>query len=243
LVDDEVAFLGGINIGDENLSDGKRASWADLALEIRGPQSLSLGYTIRHEPYAAVLSSLRIHLCGLGGGRRLRRRYLNAFACAQHSIHIAHGYFLPDRTVVRALTKAARRGVQVHLLVAGQSDVPFALAASRSLYRKLLAEGVNIHEWRDSVLHAKVATVDGCRLLVGSFNLDPFSLANLESLVEVADPRLVSQGEAWIEARFSKAHPVTEVETGTLLHRWIEEPIGRLIARVAESIGRVLARP
>ena len=73
------------------------------------------------------------------------------------------------------------------LLLAGRSDVPFARAATRSLYCRLLAAGVHIHEWSDSVLHAKVATVDGLSLLVGSFNLDPFSLSNLEVLVEVVD--------------------------------------------------------
>ena len=189
LVDDEVAFLGGINIGDENVGEGVRLGWADLALEIRGPQCARLGQMIRREPQTSVDSSLRIYLSGLGGGWRLRRRYLKAFASARQRIHVAHGYFLPDRGVVRAITAAARRGVQVRLLLAGRSDVPFARAATRSLYRRLLAAGVHIHEWSGSVLHAKVATVDGRRLLVGSFNLDPFSLANLEALVEVADTR------------------------------------------------------
>jgi cardiolipin synthase A/B len=80
LVDDEVAFLGGINIGDENLGDGDRLGWADLALEIRGPQCVRLGRMIRREADLPVDSSLRIFLCGLGGGWRLRRRYLKAFA-------------------------------------------------------------------------------------------------------------------------------------------------------------------
>jgi cardiolipin synthase len=193
LVDDEVASLGGINIGDENVGQGERLGWADLALEIRGPQCVRLGQMIRREPHRQVESSLRIFLCGLGGGWRLRRRYLKAFASARQRIHIAHGYFLPDRGVMRGITNAARRGVQVRLLLAGRSDVPFALAAARSLYRRLLAAGVAIHEWSDSVLHAKVATIDGRRLLVGSFNLDPLSLANLEALVEVDDSRVVDQ--------------------------------------------------
>ena len=198
LVDDRVAFIGGINIGDENVGEGLRLGWADLALEIRGTHSARLGEMIRHEPERLVDSSLRIYLCGLGRGWRLRRLYLKAFASARQRIHLAHGYFLPDRGVVRAITAAARRGVQVRLLFAGRSDIPFIRAATRSLYRQLLAAGATIHEWNDSVLHAKVATIDGCYLLVGSFNLDPFSLSNLEVLVEVADTEVVSQGEAWI---------------------------------------------
>jgi cardiolipin synthase A/B len=241
LVDDEVAFLGGINIGDENMRAGLRPGWADLALEIRGPQCSRLGAMIRREPRPSVPSALRIHLSGLGGGFRLRRRYLKAFAGARHRIDVAHGYFLPDPGVVRAITAAARRGVQVRLLLAGRSDVPFARAATRSLHRRLLAAGVQIHEWSDTVLHAKVATVDGRRLLIGSFNLDPFSLANLEALVEVDDLPVVEQGEAWIEDHFARSRTMTSVEASSWLQRWMLDPLGRIVARLADAIGRVLA--
>jgi cardiolipin synthase len=241
LVDDEVAFLGGINIGDENVGEGERLGWADLALEIRGPQCLRLRQLIRREPFRPVDSSLRIFLCGLGGGWRLRRRYLRAFASASRRIHVAHGYFLPDRGVVRAITAAARRGVRVRLLLAGQSDIPLARAATRSLYRRLLAAGVRIHEWSDSMLHAKVATVDGRRLLVGSFNLDPFSLANLEALVEVDDTRVIEQAEAWIQNRFATSRPMTSVEASSWARRWLLDPFGRLVARLVEAVSRVIA--
>jgi cardiolipin synthase len=239
LVDDEVAFLGGINIGDENLGEGERLGWADLAVEIRGPQCTRRGRMIRHEPNGPVDSSLRIFLCGLAGGWRLRRRYLKAFASARQRIHVAHGYFLPDRGVVRAITAAARRGVEVRLLLAGRSDVPFARAVSRSLYRRLLAAAVRIHEWSDSALHTKVATVDGRRLLVGSFNLDPFSLANLEVLVEVDDTEVIEQGEAWIQNRFAISRSITLVEANSRPRRWLLDPLGRLAARMADALGRV----
>jgi len=241
LIDDEVAFVGGINIGDENVGDGDRLGWADLALEIRGPQCARLGLMIRREPQRPIDSSLRIFLCSLGGGWRLRRRYLEAFAFARHRIHVAHGYFMPDHGVVRAITAAAKRGVRVRLLVAGRSDIPFARAATRSLYRRLLAAGVSIHEWSGSVLHAKVATVDGCRLLVGSFNLDPLSLANLEALVEVTDPQIVEQAEAWIEDHNTRSRAMTFVEASSWLQRWLLDPIGRLVVRVVDALSRLIA--
>jgi cardiolipin synthase A/B len=241
LVDDEVAFVGGINIGDENVGQGPRLGWADLALEIRGPQCTRLGQMIRREPQRSTDSSLRIYLCGRGGGWRMRRRYLKAFASARQRIHVAHGYFLPDAGVVRAIIAAARRGVQVRLLLAGRSDVPFARAATRSLYRRLLAAGVHIHEWSGSVLHAKVATIDGRRLLVGSFNLDPFSLANLEALVEVDDTPVVEQGEAWIQDHFARSRSMTSVEASSWGQRWLLDPLGRLVARLADAVSRVIA--
>ena len=241
LVDDEVAFLGGINIGDENVSDGARPGWADLALEIRGPQAAYLGRVIRREPRRPIQSSLCIYLSGLGGGWRLRRRYLKAFASARESIQVAHGYFVPDLGVVRAIAAAARRGVRVRLLLAGRSDVPLVRAATRSFYRRLLPAGVTIHEWSRSVLHAKVATVDGRRLLVGSFNLDPFSRVNLESLVEVTDRQLVQRGEAWISDHFTHSRAITSVEASSRLRRWLLEPFGLLIARLAEALSRQIA--
>jgi cardiolipin synthase len=241
LVDEEVAFVGGINIGDENVGEGVRLGWADLALEIRGPQCALLGRMIRREPHRPVDGSLRIYLCGLGGGWRLRRRYLRAFARARQRIDVAHGYFVPDRSVVRSITAAARRGVQVHLLLAGRSDVPFAQAATRSLYRRLLAAGVHIHEWSDSVLHAKVATVDGRCLLVGSFNLDSFSLANLEALVEVHDPQVIEQGDAWIQDHFARSRSMTAVEASSRLRRWLHDPLGGLVVRLADAFSRVIA--
>jgi cardiolipin synthase A/B len=241
VVDNEVAFLGGINIGDENVGDALRVGWADLALEIRGPQCAQLGRMIRREPDRWVDSSLRVYLCGLGGGWRLRRRYLKAFAGARQRIHVAHGYFLPDGGIVRSITAAARRGVVVRLLLAGRSDVPLARAATRSLYRRLLTAGVSIHEWSGSILHAKVATVDGRRLLVGSFNLDPFSLANLETLVEVTNAQVVRKGEAWIEDHFARSRSITSVEASSRLHAWLLDPLGRLVARLADATSSLIA--
>ena len=104
----------------------------------------------------------------------------------------------------------------------------------------MLAAGVVIHEWSDSILHAKVATVDGRRLLVGSFNLDPFSLANLEALVEVGDPRVVEQGEAWIQDHFMRSRQMTSVDASSWLRRWLLDPIGRIVARLADAISRVV---
>ena len=241
IVDDEIAFLGGLNIGDENLPRGARPGWADLALEIRGPPCARLGAMIRRQPLGPADPSLHIHLCGLGGGWRLRRRYIQAFSSANTSIHIAHGYFLPDRGVVRAITSAAQRGVQVRVLLAGRSDIPFARAAARSLHGRLLAAGVVIHEWDESILHAKVATVDGRRLLLGSFNLDPFSLANLEALVEIDDDDVVRQAEAWIQDHVRRSRVITPSEATSRLRRWLLDPMGRLVAASADAISRVVS--
>ena len=83
--------------------------------------------------------------------------------------------------------------------------------------------------------------MDGRRLLVGSFNLDPFSLANLEALVDVEETPVVEQAEAWIADRFARSRPVTSVEAGLRVQRWLLDPLGRIVARLAEAIGRTIA--
>jgi len=243
LVDGKVAFVGGINIGDE-YADGERPAWADLALEVRGPAALRLhdwlrGIRHRHGPSSQV----RIYVSGWGGGRKLLKRYLRAFRAASNHLLLAHAYFLPSRRVVRSLIAAARRGVRVTLLLAGRTDVPLARVATMRLYQKFLRAGVELYEWNHSVLHAKAAAVDEQVLLVGSFNLDPLSLANLEALVEIHDPTTVLAGKQWIQAKIARSVRVDpNLFARPRLKRWITDVIGLWAARLAEWAGRVLAR-
>jgi cardiolipin synthase A/B len=241
LVDDEVAFLGGINIGDEYADAEARPGWADLALQIHGPAAERLGHRLRREPIAPWSDGVRIYLSSESGGRKLRKRYLKAFAMAQRLILVAHAYFLPDAGVIRGLSRAAKRGVTVKLLLAGSSDVPFVHAATISLHRRLLTAGVHIYEWTSSVLHAKATTIDSRRFLVGSFNLDPLSLSNLETLVEVEDPEVALRADGWIESHLASARSITLADCSTSWwHRWFGDRLGLAAARAAQIFGRLL---
>ncbi|MCY1081688.1 phospholipase D-like domain-containing protein [Archangium lansingense] len=237
LVDDSVAFLGGINIGDHYAAEEGRPGWADLALELRGDICAQLGARLNAGASALTAGPVRILLSGFGGGWRLRARYLAALKQARREVVLAHAYFLPDRGFVRALTRAARRGVEVHLLLAGRSDVPFARAATMRLYRTLLRGGVRIHEWTATTLHAKAAVVDGQRLLVGSFNLDPLSLVNLETLVEVEDAEVAGQATRWVRRHLGGAKPVVLEDCARSgLQRWLLDVVGLAVARFAERV-------
>ncbi len=242
LVDDEVAFLGGINIADEYADDEKRPGWADLALQIRGPAAVRLGKRLRREKIGDWAGGVHIYLSSESGGRKLRKRYLKAFAVAQRVIMVAHAYFLPDAGVIRALRRAAQRGVVVKLLLAGRTDVPLVRAATTSLYRRLIGGGVQIYEWSSSVLHAKAATIDHQRFLVGSFNLDPLSLSNLETLVEVEDAEVVPKAEAWIESHMAGSRAITLADcASTWWRRALVEWLGLIAARAAQVLGRLLS--
>ncbi len=249
-VDGEVAVLGGINVADEygvagpGLAPDLAATspaWLDLAVEVRGPAAAWLEARLRGERTPRPRDPVQIHLSGIGGGRRLRRLYLRAVGGARREILAAHSYFLPDRRFMRSLTAAARRGVGVTLLLAGRSDVPLSRIGTVRLYRKLLAGGVRIREWTSSVHHAKLAVVDGHRLLLGSFNLDPYSLANLESLVEIDDRATAEAARLWFEERAARAREVVpeEVARGWIFERLVE-PLGALVEGFARLVARFL---
>ena len=241
VVDDEVAYIGGINIGDEYQTTVERVGWADLALEIRGPAALRLGRRIRKEPLGPESGAVRIQLSGWGGAWRLRSRYARALREARVQILLAHGYFLPDRKLVRTIVQAAQRGVEVRLLLPGRSDVPFARAAMTRLYAQLLSAGVLIYEWTNSVLHAKAAVIDGRETLIGSFNLDPFSLRNFETLVDVEDADIASDTSGWIFQRIGESRAITLAEHRTKgIRTWFLAMMGLIGVRLARLFGRLM---
>lgn len=120
--------------------------------------------------------------------RTIERSYIAALRKAQSRIDLASPYFYPGSGFRTALRQAARRGVQVRLLLQGKLDYRFAGLAARTLYDELLAAGVKIFEYTPAFLHAKVALTDNEWATVGSSNIDPLSLLlNLEANVVVRD--------------------------------------------------------
>jgi cardiolipin synthase len=241
LVDDEVAILGGINIGDEYSGSASEPGWADVALEIHGPACARLGKKLRREKQAAGDANAPVHIfLSGGGGRRLEKRYHRAFRASAKQLLVAHAYFLPSPSLLTAMFRAARRGARVQLLLAGRSDVPFARAATRTLYRSLIKAGIEVYEWTESVLHAKIAVVDDQRLLVGSFNLDPFSRSNLETLVEVDDAQAAAAGGAWVREHLARARRVTAADCETTIQRFVIDGMGLFAAWLAQALGRLM---
>jgi cardiolipin synthase A/B len=111
---------------------------------------------------------------------RIEKAYLKAIGEARQEIIIANAYFLPGGKLRRALLNAAKRGVKIQLLLQGRYEYFMQYHAARPVYEVLLNEGIEIHEYAVSFLHAKVAVVDAdaprAWATVGSSNLDPLSL-------------------------------------------------------------------
>lgn len=206
VVDDEVGFTGGINIANQWLpasQDG--GQWRDYMARLEGPAVRDLHALFRTTwrlqdgaplVHAASPASGPVgeHLVAVLGENYARRRreivdaYLYNIYRAKQRVWITNSYFIPDRVVVQALKRAARRGVDVRVLVPGESDVLIAQHASRAMWGGLMRSGVRIFEWFGSVLHGKTAVIDGDWATIGSFNLDAQSLrSNLEVNLAVRD--------------------------------------------------------
>ena len=215
VVDGDVAFVGGINYSADHLADFGPEAKQDYAVEIRGPlvadiqrfchTALAQGQRYqRQRSWWRWRRQLRTHPDELppvgtaaamlvvrdNGEHRsdIERHYRIALRAARHRVIIANAYFFPGYRFMKELRKAARRGVDVRLILQGQPDMPIVKTAAAMLYHQLLGAGVRVYEYCDRPLHGKVALMDDEWATVGSSNLDPLSLAlNLEANVIIRD--------------------------------------------------------
>ena len=210
VVDGTVAFLGGINFSADHLADFGPEAKQDYSVEVQGPAVADIHHF-------ALLQSGRPARAKYWWQRRRQRRqelaftdhdgqvrlvyrdnrehrtdieevYLQVLRSAQRRVVIANAYFFPGYRLLREIRNAARRGVEVRLILQGQPDMLVAKLAARMTYDYLLKSGVQIHEYCQRPLHGKVALVDEDWSTVGSSNLDPWSLSmNLEANVLIRD--------------------------------------------------------
>ncbi|MRG95323.1 cardiolipin synthase ClsB [Polyangium spumosum] len=237
IVDSQIAFTGGINLCDDYAPRdlGGALPWRDTHLALEGPAAMELQYYFLRtwkkakgpaldEPLYSLASRrpdprVRVITSDVHRGRAgIRDAYRAAIKKATRRIWITNAYFLPSLGFLHALSEAAKRGVDVRIMVPGTTDVPAVLHASRSIYGRLLEAGARLYEWKGRVLHAKTAVIDGYWSTVGSSNLDMQSLRqNLEANALVEDERF---GLA-MEAMFLSDVPHCEEVTAS---RWEKRP-------------------
>jgi len=175
--------------------------------------------------------------------RAIERSYVEAIRGARRRVDIAVPYFYPGRAFRRALRRAARRGVQVRLLLQGKVDYRIAAIAARALYDELRATGVRIYEYTPAFLHAKVAVVDEEWATVGSSNIDPLSLLlNLEANVVVRDPDFARALGARFDAAFAVSNEVSAQPARAGWRGWLQRAgvawVANVYLRVAGITGR-----
>ena len=202
IVDGKVAIIGGINISEVYSSTPLRRRpsekapihWRDTDIQVEGQavaefQKLFLdtwhkqkGPNLSERHYYPDLKekgNALVRVVGSTAGETNRIPfivYVSAITFAEYSIHMTNSYFIPDGQIVKALTDAAKRGVDVKIILPGITDSPLALHAQRYHYSDLLKSGVKIYEHGTSLLHAKTAVVDKVWSTVGSTNMDYLSL-------------------------------------------------------------------
>ncbi len=224
LVDRRIAFVGGVNVCRDgaDLREGG-CGWRDAAVRLRGPLVAQLSDSFERSwqaearvrpriapPCEAAAPAGSVAAFVLesppAGGRRFGSALRHAIRRARGKVWIASPYFLPPRSLRRELRRAVRRGVDVRVLVPARSDCPFVLWASQRSYASLLRAGIRLFEWTASMMHAKVALVDGLWSTTGSHNLDPLSFfRNRELSVTLLGRPAGEPFERMLEADFSRS--------------------------------------
>jgi cardiolipin synthase A/B len=241
-VDGRVAFLGGYNIGSLYA-----AGWRDTHVRVRGlgarevendfmdfwnahrpPDLPKLEHTgrrpwdpaavfHRNDPYMRIFP--------------IRAVYLEAIDRANERVYLTHAYFIPDRAMRAGLVEAARRGVDVEVLLPEHSNHVTADWLGRRHFHELLQAGVRIFRYRHIMIHSKTATIDGVWSTVGSANIDRYSLlGNYEINLEVYSRRFASQMERMFELDKTNARELT-------LEEWESRPLpAKIVERALATL-------
>ncbi|MGH8855900.1 MAG: cardiolipin synthase [Telluria sp.] len=248
VVDGKVGFTGGINISETyansslfrskqkaGTADRKKVGWRDTHIRIEGPAVATLQYAfidswVRQDagelppgeyfPRLAVAGDkvLRVLATAPDRDSEIYKSLMVAMNESKKSIHITSAYFVPDQQIIDALTAAAKRGVDVKLVLPGVSDHKLIKYAGQAFYDALLEGGVKIYQLQVAVLHAKTAVIDGIWSTIGSANIDRRSfIHNYELNVVVLDPGFGRDMESAFNEDLRDSKQVT-------LEQWRDRP-------------------
>jgi cardiolipin synthase len=253
VIDGKIAFTGGINISSRGSRfrvsrEEQLSGWRDTDVEIEGPAVAAFqrlfvttwrsqgGVPLSPSAYFPVLQNRGSDIVRVLGSVPQQFSIIYVTLCsainnAETNVYITDAYFAPGAQMLGTVEAAARRGVDVRLLVPERSDEPLIAPATRSYYSELLRAGVKIYQWRGRMLHAKTTTIDGVWSTVGSSNLDWWSFArdNEVNAVILSDG-FARQMNLMFRNDIENSEPV-------VLSQWRRRS---LMERVEESIARRL---
>ena len=253
VVDGTLGFVGGVGIADVWTGDAEDPShWRETHLRVEGPAVTDLlgGFlenwteatggllSVAHVPEITPFVDDGVPLqvtrsTPIGGPTATTQLFYAAIAGARERLWMTTAYFAPDRAFEDALCDAARRGVDVRILVNGrQVDKEVARQAGHRSYGKLLEAGARIYEYDKTMLHAKVLLVDDCWANVGSGNFDSRSFdLDLEINVAIFDRRLMAE----LATHFDEDLGVSrEIDLAT----WRRRPLHKRAAEFATELIR-----
>jgi cardiolipin synthase len=205
VADEQHGLVGGLNITNRYNDMAGQPGWLDWAAHVRGDAAKELHNRCvqmwfkrpprsKNESIRTPLGSgtdcfVRIRINDWARNKnQISRSYIEMLQRARNSITIMSSYFMPGRVIRKNLRAASNRGVKIRIILTKVSDVPMAKAAERFFYPWLLRRNVEIYEYRQKVLHAKIATYDGSWVTIGSYNVNDLSAyASIELNLDVHD--------------------------------------------------------
>ena len=229
VIDGRITYCGSHNCADEAFAvKAKYAPWVDIMVRIEGPvaaqnQVLFASDWMLHRD-DATLADFPLHTERQPGGMPAQvfaagpteqtgatpQLFASLMGQARKELVITTPYFVPDQTVLDAVISAAHRGVSVTLILPKRNDSWIVAAVSHSYYRRLLAAGIRIFEFRNGLLHSKTLTIDGCVTMMGSSNMDLRSFdLNYENDMLFEDETLTQAIRARQEAYIRQSDRVT----------------------------------
>ncbi|MBD2164087.1 cardiolipin synthase [Calothrix membranacea FACHB-236] len=218
VVDGEIGFLGGLNIGDEYLGKNPRLSpWRDTHMKLEGPTVQSLQASFLQDWYWATRQLLDVNweikpnrelnqsafVLPTGPADHLKACnlfFVNAINEAQNRLWIATPYFVPDEATLTALKLATMRGVDVRILLPNRPDHLFVYLCSFSYYNEMAAFGIKLYRYKHGFMHQKIILIDDDMAGVGTVNLDNRSFfLNFEVMGFVAATQFVASVEKMLK--------------------------------------------
>lgn len=243
VVDGKIGFVGSANIGEIHCtsSSGKyrtklKEYWKDLHLKILGPATARLEQLFletweerngpkterkKYFPQLEHFGDQSVQIVGSKPGEPNRinyRAYVWAIKNAKSSIYLTTPYFVPDVEMRRQLVAAARRGVDVRIIVPKYSDSRLATEAGSFRYEQLLHSGIRIYQHK-AMIHAKSAVVDGAWCAVGTTNLDAWGLHKNDEVDAFSlDPRFIREVDSIFETDLDQSREIS-------LPQWRNRPL------------------
>ncbi|MDZ8117381.1 cardiolipin synthase [Pontiella agarivorans] len=239
VVDGRIAFFGGVNISSENVTSNGRKAIRDYHFKVEGPMVHELQLSFLSDWFFMTRESVddllqadlfpEIISCGNVNARLidsgpssapglLAEVFFNAIVEAQEQILIVSPYFVPSSDIIQAVRSAARRGVDVRIVVPKQNNHRYAGMASKALYEELLDAGVRIFHRNPPFIHAKAMVIDTSVALVGTANIDIRSLElNYETTALFEEQNAVTAIKRMIKEDIADS---SEVD----LNEWLNRP-------------------
>ena len=256
IIDGHTAFVGGINVSDRYVNNGKnKLFWRDTHLKIQGPAVYYLQYLFitdwnfccgdaAFEANSSYFTqtNIKTNNCyvqiAAGGpdspSPSILYSLLQAINLAKEEILITTPYFIPGDSIMDALCVAALSGLTVKLLVPGVSDSKLVNAASKSYYNQLLQSGVEVYLYQKGFVHAKTLVTDSKLSIVGTANMDYRSFElNFEVNAVIYDAPFAKQAR---DLFFEDLKDAQKIDKDTWLARPFLKQLPEKIARLFSPV-------